>query len=505
MRGLRVPWRANLALVGVMALGCLTLVLSFPAERLIGAMFEADQQLEEAARYYQRWSRRFPADYEARWHAAELLLQTARPEEAVAELESMHHDWPDDRRILERLIEIEDSLLRVEEVVPRLEAIVAAHPEDPRLVSRLADHYRWFGEREKLVKMLHRLNQLGDFPDERDELIDILFGQRRYDELIALFSRDLEEMANPAPARLALYEAYLRSGRTEKAAAELRALIDLEPEEITYVRELGELFIDAGRLADAIALYEDVAERIGDEPDGRVELAGLYQSAAEHLAERGQVAGAIALQRKRIALVPTDVDARLDLADLHGEEADRVAVAELRSLLTEDPDSLPATLALADRLSWTGEVGEAIASYRRAVSLGGGPRARRKLAQHLHWSDRLGEAATQYGILARADLGDARQHIRVLLDAEANEAALEAARALLKRAPVAVHRKLLERAAFEGGFCDGPLDELSREAEEDREDIYAWRALRECASALGRGDALARAEARLNQLGGGVP
>ena len=182
MTAIHLPGRVYLLFATGAVVGALALVAVYPPELTIGRMFEADGQLDNATEYYESWNRSHPNDYESRWHTAELLMQSADPDRAVDALEAMARDWPDDPRILARLVEIEDSLLRVEGVIPRLEALALVAPKDVGVLQRLADHYRWFGDAEALIRVLQRLVRLGDFLDQRVELVDILLSRRRYDE-----------------------------------------------------------------------------------------------------------------------------------------------------------------------------------------------------------------------------------------------------------------------------------------------------------------------------------
>jgi tetratricopeptide (TPR) repeat protein len=424
----------------------------------------------------------------------------------VQALEAMRRDWPGDRRVLERLVEIEDSLLRVKEVVPRLEALLAQSPRDARTVQRLADHYRWFGNLQGLITMLHRLNQLGDYPEARYELVDILLAQRRYDELIGLFTRDLDKMANPVETRVALYEAYQRAGQVDRAVNQLRRIVDESPRRLDYLRQLGDTLIALDRMDEALALYQ----KKYDEQPGNVELqrelASLYESAAADAEEEGQRDRALALLRRRIAVIPDDLSARLDYADLHRPEpvANKVAARELRDLLRRRPANAGAWTALGDRLSWLGDLAGAATAYERALALGpDNERARRGLAEHLSWLERPREALPHYRLLARrGDRDDRVRLVELLLDSEQVAEASTEARRLVADDPRPAHRRLLAAAASAAGDCETALREYRELTRRNPGDVEAWTGRRSCATELGLDEEIELSLQRLARLKG---
>ena len=501
-----LPRRVYLSLAAFAGLGVLSLIVVYPPDLTIGRMFEADGQLDKATDYYLAWNQEHPSDYRSRWHTAELLLQSADPERAVSALEEMARDWPEDPRILARLVEIEDSLLRVEGVVPRLEALVAISPDDPEVLRRLADHYRWFGEAEKLIGTLQLLVRLGDFPEERIELVEILLSRRRYDDLIAFFSAGIDQMPNRVDARLALYQAYVRTGRTDRAIEQLELILELAPGRIEEMRELADLLVATERLAEAIALYE---ARIDADPrDQRLrgELVELYDVAADRAAARGKRGAVILLMRRRVNLEPTNVEYRLALADAHGEQSTQVAIVELRELLTLAPNSAAGWAALAERLSWSGKAAEAVSGFRRAVELAPSDIGmRRALAQHLLWGEQNDAALAEFRTLVEkgGTLDDRALLVELLLDGNNGAAALRHASELRRRKVSAPrYRRLFAFAAALAGECELALPELRWVTQQNAEDTDAWYSLGQCATKLDRPDEALQALRHTQRLRG---
>lgn len=506
MTRLALPGRVWLALSAVAASGLLALVLVFPNQMMLSRMFEADGQLRVAAHYSDAWSRAHPQDRESRWHTAELRLRTDDPAGAVRILEAMARDWPDDARILEPLVEIEDSLLRVDSVVPRLEALVAVRPDDPVVLGRLADHHRWFGDTEKLLATLRRIVTLGDYPDERTEFVEILLSHRRYQELIEFFSRGIEKMPNQVDARLALAQAYLRTGRLDQAIAELYLVLELEPARIEHMRDLAGTLVEVGRFAEAAALYR---ARIDADPRNAAlvaELADVYETAADRLASGGRLDEAIVQYRQRVALDPTNVQLRVELADMHGQDTHKVAVAELRDLLALEPRSIAGWAALAERLSWSGDPTGASAAWSRCVELAPADLGhRRQLAQHLLWSGDERRAIDEYEQVV--ELGGSVQDravlVELLLDAEQPEQAFRQARILITAAPSPRNRRLFAFAATLADHCDVAIDELRRLAAATNDDEEVWYNLSQCATRLGHANEALEALRNVKRIRGG--
>ncbi len=489
MTHIRLPPRATLGLGAVAVAGVLALALTVPSQRTLSLVFEADGQIDTATGYLVAWDQRHPLDYQARLHTADLQLLTVHPHEAVATLEAMARDWPDDRQVLQRLVEVEDSMLMVDETLPHLQRLAAVAHDDPAVLHRLTDLYRWKGMSEPLLDTLRKLVRVEDAPDERAELTDILLSHGRYDDLVAWLSPVVDGAPAAIDLRLALYEAYLRTQRFEQAAAELKQILAVEPDRVDLLRPVAEYLVSRGLFDQAVALYR---ERIDRQPrDARrfaAELNDLFESHAEELAASGRTDEAIRLYRNRIAHAPTDVQLRLELSELYGKRDAEVAISELKQLLALAPDSAEGWTALAERYSWREQLDDAVAAYRRALRLQPHNRAvERALAQHLLWSDHAEEAIRVYQELIKTggDNTDRAALIELLIDDERGAEALAEAEKLDDRPQ---HRYLVALAAHAAGDDKRALPELLDWTHRQGGDLRAWQAIVECATALDEPD-----------------
>lgn len=483
----------NLVLIGIG--GILILALMFPFEYTLGRIFEADGQLVEATEYYQRWNKKHPEDYNSRWHTAELLLTTVNPAEALETMEAMAKDWPEDLKILARLVEIEDSLLHVEKVIPRLEALMAASPDDPGVLIRLGDHYRWFGDDKKLIDNLSKIVRLGDFPEERSEFLEILLANRQYDKLIEFYNNNMDTMANPLEARLALYEAYVRAGRVDEAIDELKLALELDPTRIDLMRELGDQLVTLNRWREAIALFKERLTLDPSNKEMRAELSEMYEITAEQLRLSGQTQEARQQFYERIELNPRSVALRLEYAEMHGPKESEIAIEELSSLLKNNPKSFEGWHALAERYSWAEKPDKAAEAYQKAHALKPtNLRVHRALANHLLWAKKVPEAMMEMRSIVdgAGTLKDRVTLIEYLMDEGNTDEALKVA-VPLQRSKTLAHRRLLAFLAVDAGQCNTALPQLEWVTDQKPKDGEAWYSLYECATSEGKPELALRA------------
>jgi tetratricopeptide (TPR) repeat protein len=482
---IQLPKKVWINLLQVFFAGSLVLVLILPLEHALGRIFEADGQLEAATVFYQSWNEKHPEDYDSRWHTAELLLATVNPDEARLAMEAMARDWPEDTKVLARLVEIEDSLLHVRQVIPRLEALDRASPEDRDVLLRLVDHYRWFGENEKLLETLGRLLRLSDRPEERAEFLDILLANRRYDQIIEFYKTNMDTMPNQLEARFALYEAYVRTDRIDEAVVQLEIALSIDPSRIDVLSELRDQLVTQGRWEDAIDLYKQRLAFDPGNPKLRAELSEMYQITADALSEQGQSEAAQSRFYGRIDLAPKDLVLRLEYAAMFpaGRE-DAVAIAEIKKLLRVTPNNTAAWLALAERESWSNHPSEAASAYAKLHALRPDDAdIYRRLANHLLWAEKTDEALRVFREIFEkgGTMADRATIVELLLEKEQASEAYKLAKPLLS-SPTAKNRELFSSAAAGSGHCPEAIPQLQWLTERQPANLEAWESIYECAT-----------------------
>ena len=103
------------------------------------------------------------------------------------------------------------------------------------------------------------------------------FQETRGDQ-VAHWQAIIKQSPDLVPAHSALAQAYLASGRYPEAEAELKRVIELQPDNVAARFDLGFLYLGEKRLDDAIAAYLNEKEISGDDPDLESALADAYQA-----------------------------------------------------------------------------------------------------------------------------------------------------------------------------------------------------------------------------------
>jgi tetratricopeptide (TPR) repeat protein len=476
---IRLPARIYAGLTAIALSGAGILALTYPPDRTLGLMFEADDDLTDAIRYFERWNAKHPTDYEARWHTAELLLKTAQPTEAARRLERMAEEWPEDARILSQLAEVADCTLDLEGKLRWTEALAKLHPNDAGVLAKLINLYRWFDRQEDLIRVLERHLILKSTPEEHQELTELLVAKKRFGEISAYYGQYAAEHPSAVEPHLAMYQAHLQNDAPKEALEELKLITQLQGTEEG----------DAGERSEAIEL----ADR-------------LLEVRAKELAASGGMDAAVKLYRVRIAQNPTSVELRLKLAELYGERADEIAANELSEVVRLAPGSPAAWKTLARRLSWTGKTKEAADAFSRAVQLSPDDAPlRRALAQQLGWANRRKEAVAQYRWLeskGRLRIADRAAMAELLSDMGDAKEALAAARELVAKQPKAKSYKLLAHAAIASSRCSEVIAELKEATDRFSDDSEMWSLFGLCAKKSGLHDEAIRALERASKLHG---
>lgn len=154
-----------------------------------------------------------------------------------------------------------------------------------------------------------------------------------------------------------------RTNRLPKAIEPMTAALRLDPGDATLLDDLGTLYLNAGRTADAIAAYKRAVAARDD-----FAAAHFHLGAALHRA--GRPAEAEPCYRRAIALAPQLVDAHHNLGVvLQQLESHIEAEAAFRRVLLLDPRSASAHFHLGISLVAQKRLDAAIAALRRASTI----------------------------------------------------------------------------------------------------------------------------------------
>lgn len=242
--------------------------------------------------------------------------------------------------------------------------------------------------------------------------------------------------ADPEDAKRYLMLADLLTAKKGNAAAieYLREAIVQKPELSDLRLGLAQLYERDKKLDDAKEVYEDMLAHYGDEPAGLQARNRL----AVHAASAGDVARARTLIEEILARNPKDSEALVLKGRIAMQENDyETAVASFRSVLKDQPDSVPLLHLLAEAQLRKGDAELAGDNLRRAVEVA--PQnmdARIKYARFLIAKKELAHALEQIDYVLERDQAnvDAVAAKSELLAAKGDLAAVKEELAKLKEA-----------------------------------------------------------------------
>jgi tetratricopeptide (TPR) repeat protein len=130
-------------------------------------------------------------------------------------------------------------------------------------------------------------------------------------------------------------EKYVLQGKIPSAIDEYRKVVDADPTDLTAINTLGDLYVRAGRIQDAIANFSRIADS--------------YR-------EGGFILKAIAMLKKISKLDPTNVDTAMKLANLYSQQG----------LLVEARQQY---LQVADAYARSGQTRKALEAYQKIADL----------------------------------------------------------------------------------------------------------------------------------------
>jgi len=176
-----------------------------------------------------------------------------------------------------------------------------------------------------------------------------------------------------------------RSDYTNKAIEYYRQAMKLDPSATFLSEELTDLYIQAGRIRDAVSEAEDLLKQDPDNLDAHRMLGRMYArligDADQHKVNEEMVQRAIEQFRKVTEKDPSDLDSWLMLGRLHSVARNSVdAEKAFKKVLDQDANNEEALTGLAAVYSNIGDTKNAIEMMRMATSKHPNPRTLAELA-----------------------------------------------------------------------------------------------------------------------------
>ena len=229
---------------------------------LLGALYEETGDSANALKTYQRALATNPRHIDLRLKMIRLLQSQGELDKAIAEYESLIRAAPNNPEFVfeqcDALIQRGDRA-RALRLLTQLEARAQG---DEEVLSRLADFYGRIGENEKSVHVLSRLTQVAqNDPSHLVDLGDRYFQDGNTQSAVQTWKRILTTVSPRARALAALGEVYLEHDMTADALTALREAAQLEPQNLTYKKQLAGALERARNYQEARTLWTDLGEK----------------------------------------------------------------------------------------------------------------------------------------------------------------------------------------------------------------------------------------------------
>jgi tetratricopeptide (TPR) repeat protein len=215
-----------------------------------------------------------------------------------------------------------------------------------------------------------------------------------------------------------LADLYIQAGRIKEAVTDAEQAVKQNPNDIGSRRILGRIYmrligdpqqgkLDESMLPKAIAQYQKITELSSGDIDAWMILARLNKVAQNSVeAEKAY--------KKVLEIEPENEDALTGLAMVYADVGDTKSAADMLRRVTEKNPSLRTLSALASAYEQMRDYPLAAETLRRALQVSpGNPEIRRAYAQNLLMADRLDEALAQYQAIATEDPRDAQIQLRI--------------------------------------------------------------------------------------------
>ena len=345
-----------------------TCVKEFPADPAVllaaAEFYTGLGRPAEGTRLWREATEKAPESLALRFGLAQDLERRGLADESEQILSGLTQDFPSSVEAWKALADFQQRRGAPDRAIASIEKALEIDSQDERLRfmrgDLLAQQGR-FDDAEAVVTTLHE-------GPMRDMLVgSLLYGRQRYAESLEAFGRGLARWPENVGAHLAAGRAALRSGDRERAFAEFRAVLRIDPTNADARLELARLEFQNGSPAEAADLLGPVVQP-GVRPDARAQALRLL---AEVRLASGDANGArqAALQLRKlpgheaagwVAVANVDRAAK-------GPAAER-ATLEGSGLDFTAPANLDALRALIQAQLGTGAQKAALALVAKAVA-----------------------------------------------------------------------------------------------------------------------------------------
>ena len=164
------------------------------------------------------------------------------------------------------------------------------------------------------------------------------------------------------------HQIYLKSGEVDKAAAEIRKLIDANPGSMEYYKTLADTYMVNGKEQEAIAVYDEMERLAPNDPQLNFALANFYR-------QKGDEAKAKTYIYRVFENPEANIDQKVKIlldyfdASVKNKEAEQEAFELCERLVTAHPNEAKAHAMYADFLYRDKQLNAAARQYRRTLEI----------------------------------------------------------------------------------------------------------------------------------------
>ncbi len=330
---------------------------------VLGRVYIAAGQPEEARKVFEQILKRKPGDPSASLNLAQLALEAKDTQTARRIYRTILAKHPDDLATLMQLAAIEAREKNAEAMVARLKRAIEAHPTalEPRL--RLAGYYIGTGSPDKVAPLFAPLEELQRRSPSVLELTGLAqLAQQENASALATFQQLVDARPNAAQNHFLLAMAAGKTGDEKKARQELAEALRLDANHVPALLALARLAVSDGE-KEQFAQYLATLVKLAPEAPDVLRLQALSE------AQNGNAAEAMVLAQRVFTLAPT-TQAVLELASYQmaaGNDGD--ARVSLQQWIKDHPNDVAVRLALASNLEHGMNVPGAQAQYLAVLEL----------------------------------------------------------------------------------------------------------------------------------------
>ncbi|HMD39372.1 MAG TPA: tetratricopeptide repeat protein [Candidatus Acidoferrum sp.] len=218
---------------------------------------------------------------------AEMYWKAQRVHEAVTEAQDLLKRDPNDlqtRRLLGRIylrslgdLSASAQSEMAERAIEQYREVWRLDPTDTESALWLARLYRLRNDHDKAEEVLRSM--LAQDPDNEaavEQLTQLLLDEGKSADAVLLLEAITTRTSSPTLLDL-LGDAYTQTHDLPKAEGAYRKAADLDPSELSHQRGLGQTLLSEEKFAEALTVYQKLADLMPDDSDVYLRLAQIYR------------------------------------------------------------------------------------------------------------------------------------------------------------------------------------------------------------------------------------